>query len=131
MVHHRVFQDRSPIAWIDYNKIFLWEKGHEKAFETLKEKVWCSPMLSLPNIRLPFKTEVDTYGYLIGAMLLQQGIPMAYHLETFMGAVINYPTYDKELYAIALANKHWSHYLPCNTLVLIPRSRLCMYKMNG
>jgi hypothetical protein len=31
-------------------------------------------------------------------VLMQQGKPICYHSETFTQAVINYPTYDKELY---------------------------------
>ena len=36
----------------------------------------------------------------MGAMLTRHGKPICYHSETFNPAVVNYPTYDKELYAL-------------------------------
>jgi hypothetical protein len=42
---------------------------------------------------------------------MQHGKPICFHSETFNGAVINYPTYDKELYALVQSVKKWKHYL--------------------
>ncbi|PKI67451.1 hypothetical protein CRG98_012035 [Punica granatum] len=36
----------------------------------------------------------------IGAVLTQEGRPIAYFSEKLSGAALNYPTYDKELYAL-------------------------------
>lgn len=36
---------------------------------------------------------------------------VAYHSEMFNTAVLNYPTYEKEMYTIVLAVKDWRHYL--------------------
>jgi len=46
----------------------------------------------------------------MGAVLMQHGKPSYFHSETF-GAVINYPTYDKELYTLLQSMKKWKHYL--------------------
>ena len=46
----------------------------------------------------------------MGAVLLQHGKPIAFHYETFNGAVVNYPTYDKELYSLLKSIKKWKHY---------------------
>jgi len=37
--------------------------------------------------------------------------PIAYFSEKLHGATLNYPTYDKELYALVRALKTWEHYL--------------------
>ena len=42
---------------------------------------------------------------------MQGGKPVCYHSETFSGVVSNYPTYDKELYALVQSVKKWKHYL--------------------
>ena len=47
----------------------------------------------------------------MGAVLMQHGNPIYYHFKTFTNAVINYPTYDKELYALVQNVMKWKHYL--------------------
>jgi len=47
----------------------------------------------------------------IGAVLLQEGHPIAYFSEKQNGPSRNYPTYDKELYALVQALRTWEHYL--------------------
>lgn len=50
-------------------------------------------------------------GYAMGTVLMQGGRPISYHSEVFHGVVINYPTDDKELYAMVQAMKNWKHYM--------------------
>ena len=57
-------------------------------------------MLTLPDLQQPFEIETDASDYAIGAVLTQQGNPMAYHSETLSDTVRKYPTYDKEMYSI-------------------------------
>ena len=57
-------------------------------------------MLTLPNLQQPFEIEIDASDYAIGAVLTQQGNPVAYHNETLSDTVRKYPTYDKEMYSI-------------------------------
>ncbi|KAH9792723.1 hypothetical protein KPL71_004248 [Citrus sinensis] len=47
----------------------------------------------------------------IGAVLMQEGRPIAYFSEKLSGAALNYPTYDKEMYALVRALETWQHYL--------------------
>ena len=42
---------------------------------------------------------------------MQHDKPICYHSETFTSAIVNYPTYDKELYALVQSVKKWKHYL--------------------
>jgi len=37
--------------------------------------------------------------------------PIAYFIEKLHVATLNYPTYDKELYALVMALQTWEHYL--------------------
>jgi hypothetical protein len=45
----------------------------------------------------------------MGAVLMQYCKPICYHSETFNQAIVNYPTYDKELYALVQSIKKWKH----------------------
>jgi hypothetical protein len=76
----------------------------------LKEKIISTQVLALPNLRQPFEIQTDASNYAIGAVFLQYGKPICFHSEMFNGAVIYYPTYDKELYALVQSVKKWKHY---------------------
>jgi hypothetical protein len=77
----------------------------------LKKKISQAPFFALPNLQKPFKVETDASEYAMGVVLMQEGKPICYHFEMFHGKVLNYPTYDKELYALVQALKKWKHYL--------------------
>ncbi|XP_073152824.1 uncharacterized protein [Henckelia pumila] len=47
----------------------------------------------------------------IGSVLMQGGKPVAYFSEKLSGASLNYPTYDKEFYALVRVLETWQHYL--------------------
>ena len=68
-------------------------------------------MLTLFNLQKPFEVEIDKSEYAMGAILLQEGKPICYDYETFSGAILNYPNYDKEMYELVQAIKNWKHYL--------------------
>ena len=65
----------------------------------------------MPNIQQPFEIEIDVSGYAMGAVLMQRRKPLCFHSETFSKAVMGYPTYDKELYALVQSVMKWKHYL--------------------
>ena len=93
------------------NKVFQWEGKEQKAFDTLKEKISTAPVLALPGLQQPFEIETDASGYAMGAVSMQHKKLICYQYETFSKTIINYPTYDKELYALVQSVKKWKHYL--------------------
>ena len=100
------------------NKVFQWRGKQQKAFDTLKEKISIAPVLALPNLQRPFEIETDASDYAMGAVLIQHSKPICYHSETFNSTVVNYPTYDKELYALVQSVKKWKHYLMSKEIVI-------------
>jgi hypothetical protein len=98
-------------ALISVKNTFQWEGKQHKSFDTLKENISTTPVLALPNLQHPFEIETNVIGYAMGALLMQYHKPICYHYETFNQAVVNYPTYDKELYALVQSVKKWKHYL--------------------
>ncbi|XP_019435319.1 PREDICTED: uncharacterized protein LOC109341841, partial [Lupinus angustifolius] len=114
--YRRFVKDFSTLAAplnevVKKNVGFHWGDKQEEAFKRLKEKLTHAPILRLPNFTKSFEIECDASNVGIGAVLMQDGHPIAYFSEKLGGAALNYSTYDKELYALVRALQTWQHYL--------------------
>lgn len=58
--------------------IFVWTSQAESPFQALKKALIFAPMLAMPNFPLPFIIETYASAKGIGAVLQQQGHPIAY-----------------------------------------------------
>jgi hypothetical protein len=90
---------------------FYWCATQEHSFNTLIDKLTHAPLLQLPDFAKTFELECDASGIGIGGVLLQEGKLIDYFSENLSGPLLNYSTYDKELYALVRVLETWQHYL--------------------
>jgi hypothetical protein len=97
---------------------FVWGMSQQQAFNDLKQCLFSSPVLSLPDLQHPFEIKTDASDYVVGVILTNHDHPVAYHSETLSNVVCKYPTYDKEMYSIVKAFLQSRHYIMGNETVI-------------
>jgi hypothetical protein len=97
---------------------FTWTPQHSVAFQTLKQKMSAAPVLPLPDFQRPFVLESDASGVGIGAILMQQGPPIAFYSEALGMKAAAQSTYHEEALATLEALRKWRHYFLGGTLVI-------------
>ena len=85
----------------------------QKYFDPLKERFSTTPFLALHDLRNQFEMQINASDSVMGVVLMQHGKPICYHYETLNGVVVNYPSYDKELYALVQICCVWSLIILC------------------
>jgi hypothetical protein len=90
---------------------FSWGTTQENVLTMLKDKLTHAPVLQLSDFNKTFELECDASGIGLCGVLLQDGKPVAYFSEKLSGPILNYSTYDKELYALVRTLETWLHYL--------------------
>ena len=88
-----------------------WSQEHTEAQQKLISLLTSAPLLQGPKYNQPFEVTTDTSNIALGAVLAQEGKPVAFLSKTFTDAEVNWTIYEKELFAIVYALRKWEYYL--------------------
>ena len=93
------------------NTPWNWSSQCQDTFTGLKADLTNSPVLASPDITKHFEVVTDACCEGIGAVLIQEGQPMAYLSRKLQGAELNYTTTEQELLASITAMRTWRCFL--------------------
>nr|XP_011471074.1 PREDICTED: retrovirus-related Pol polyprotein from transposon gypsy [Fragaria vesca subsp. vesca] len=89
---------------------FKWEERATKAFEELKTNLTSTSVLAFPDFSKPFTVEYDASEVGIGAVISQEGHPIAFMSKALSQRHIALLIYDKEMLAVVMVVQHWRPY---------------------
>lgn len=102
----------TPLTRLTGSKVqWDWTLGCQEAFEKIKFALTNAPVLQLPDPSLPYTVWSDASIVGSGAVLIQDGKPIAYTSRKFIPAEVNYTTTEQECLGIVNALKEWRCYL--------------------
>ena len=88
-----------------------WHQLQVDAFEKIKSIMTDSPVLVYYDQHKPVTLQVDASKIGLGAVLIQEGKPIAYASKSLTQTEINYAQIEKEMYAIIFGCKKFHHYI--------------------
>jgi len=91
--------------------IWVWEQPQQKALDTLKQMVTNAPVLRYYSLRDEVTIQCDASQTGLGAVLLQNGQPVAYASRALTAAETHYAQIEKELLAIVFACQHYDAFI--------------------
>lgn len=109
----------SPLTHLLTKEKLEWSLEAQEDFDKLKDAVSKAPTLLLPNFSQPFILEIDTSGVRIGAILSQQGHPIAFFSKPLHPKLFHASTFVQELCAIMMTVKKWRQYLLGHYFVIL------------
>ena len=95
---------------------YIWGKDQQSAFDELKEKLICAPILRYPDFNKPFRLYTDASGIALGAVLHQEfedgyEHPIHYISKTLTETEKKWHSTELEIYAVVWAIEKLRYYL--------------------
>ena len=88
-----------------------WGQEQEEAFEEIKKVISRETLLAFPQFNKPFHVYTDASNYQLGAVIMQEGKPLAFYSRKLNGAQKRYTTGEQELLSIVETLKEFRNIL--------------------
>jgi hypothetical protein len=98
---------------------YAWGEAQQRAFEQVKFCLLSAPVLVMPDWSKPFTVTCDASGFASGAVLMQDGHPVAYASRKFNEAEVRKSPYERELLAAYQALLDWRCYLDGSQFTIV------------
>ena len=95
----------------DKDSEFDWLPQHEEALQQIKKLISVAPVLRYYDVNLPVTLESDSSDVGLGAVITQQGQPIAYASRALTKTERNYAQIEKECLSIVFAAERFEHYI--------------------
>jgi hypothetical protein len=102
-IKHYAIISQPLSALLKKGALFIWTDATEIAFQVLKQALITAPVLALPDFSLQFVIDTDACDVGIGAVLSQEGHPLAFVSRALGPRNRALSVYEKEYLAILLA----------------------------
>jgi hypothetical protein len=90
---------------------FAWDDQAAAAFGALKAAITSAPVLAMPDFTKTFVVECDASSHGFGAVLVQEGHPVAFFSRPIAPRHRALAAYERELIGLVQAVRHWRPYL--------------------
>jgi hypothetical protein len=107
-----------PLTNLLHQKVFKWTEATQEAFDRLKQAMVSTPVLAFPDFSKEFIVETNACDTGIGAVLTQEGHPIAYFSKGLSIANQRLSTYEKEFITVLMAVDKWRSYLHRNPFII-------------
>ena len=105
-----------------------WEDQHKKAFAMAKKVIAKETLLAYPNFNKPFQIHTDASHYQLGAVISQDGKPIAFYSRKLNPAQTRYTTTERELLSIVETLKEYRNILLGHEIEVFTDHKNLVYK---
>jgi hypothetical protein len=83
---------------------FVWTTNHDMVFSALKQALMTAPVLALQDFTKPFSIQTNASELGVGAVLLQEGHPLAFLSKALGHRTRGLSTFEKEYLVVLVAS---------------------------
>ena len=119
----------APLASLTSNKTkWVWGEAQQKAFEAAKKVIAREVLLAYPDFSKKFTIHTDASHYQLGAVISQEGKPIAFYSRKLNPAQTRYTTTERELLSIVETLKEYRTILLGHEIEVFTDHKNLVYK---